>query len=330
MVYRQVDRRMEVFFYEAFEEEARALKELLEGSISCGYTAQTIQETGQEAPPARIISIRTQSVVPVSWADKIDGVLSRSTGYDHLAAYLAKVRKSLPCGYLEEYATRAVAEQGVLLLLALLRKLPQQTTSFPLFQRDGLTGEEWADKNLLIVGVGRIGGEIATLARGLGLNVKGVDPILKHSHLDYVSATEGMRWADAVICAMNLTEENKGYFSYDRLKQAQRGIIFVNIARGEHSPAAGLLKLLQEGHLGAVGLDVYENEPSLAVSLRNPQKKQAEEVEIIKEMTNYPNVIFTPHNAFNTRQAVVRKAWFTVEQIRYFKQHRDFQPKVVL
>ena len=48
---------MDVFFYEAFEEEKKALKELLDGVLNCGYTSRTIQEAGYEAPPARIISI---------------------------------------------------------------------------------------------------------------------------------------------------------------------------------------------------------------------------------------------------------------------------------
>ena len=69
---------MDVFFYEAFEEEAKALKELLGSSVTCDYTPETIQEAGHLAPPAHIISIRTQSVVPAIWADNIDGILSRS------------------------------------------------------------------------------------------------------------------------------------------------------------------------------------------------------------------------------------------------------------
>ena len=129
---------------------------------------------------------------------------------------------------------------------------------------------------------------------------------------------------------MNLTEENTGYFSYDLFQHAKKGVIFVNIARGEHSPLADLLKLIKEGHLGAVGLDVYENEPSVAVSLRNPSGHQSGEAAIVREMMNYPNVIFTPHNAFNTQEAVERKARFTVEQIMYFLEHKDFKLKVVL
>jgi D-lactate dehydrogenase len=318
---------MDVFFYEAFEEEAKALKELLDSSVTCDYTPQTIQESGHFAPPAHIISIRTQSVVPAIWADKIDGILSRSIGYDHLAAYLAKTQKPLPCGYLEEYATRAVAEQAIMLMMTLMRKLPQQMRKFCSFGRDGLTGVECAGKNLLVVGVGHIGSEIASIASGLGMNVKGVDLVIRHPHIDYIDKAAGIRWADVVICAMNLTKENTGYFSYNLLRHIRKGIIFINIARGEHSPVADLLKLLQEGQLGAIGLDVYENESTVAVSLRNHTACQSREAVIIREMMNYPNVVFTPHNAFNTQEAVKRKALFTIDEIMYFLEHHDFKLK---
>jgi len=69
---------MDVYFYEAFEEEADALKSLLGNQISYELTDKTIQESGHVNPPARLISIRTQSVVPIDWANKIDGILSRS------------------------------------------------------------------------------------------------------------------------------------------------------------------------------------------------------------------------------------------------------------
>lgn len=318
---------MDVFFYEAFEEEAEELRRLLDGIITCDYTSRTIQEAGQIFPPARLISIRTQSVVPVDWSDKLDGILSRSTGYDHLNSYLKSIPRPLPCGYLEEYATRAVAEQAIMLMMTLARKLPLQISQFYSFTRDGLTGEECAGKKLLVVGVGRIGSEIATIAHGLGMNVKGVDLVRKYPNIDYIDKFQGIRWADIVICAMNLTDENRGYFSYELLGQAGKGLIFINIARGEHAVMTDLLKLLENGQLGALGLDVYENEPSVAVALRN-QSESVSDAAIIRKMLEYPNVVFTPHNAFNTREAVLRKARFTACQIMYFLKHKDFKLKI--
>lgn len=321
---------MDVFFYEAFEEEVEELRRLISDTVTCEYTSRTIQESGHDVPPARLISIRTQSVIPANWADNLDGILSRTTGYDHLALYLKSIKKPLPCGYLEEYATRAVAEQAIMLMMTLLRKLPQQMRQFCLFERDGITGVECAGKNLLVVGVGRIGSEIAAIGKGLGMNVKGIDLVYKHPDIDYIDKDQGIKWADIIICSMNLTEKNRGFFSDELFGQAKKGVVFINVARGEHAVMADLLKLLEEGRLGALGLDVYENEPYVAAALRNPIESKSSEAAIIQEMIKYPNVIFTPHNAFNTWEAVRRKSRFTVEQILYFLDHNDFKLKTIV
>ena len=315
---------LQVFFYEAFKEEAAELSSLLGTNISYDYSDKTIQELGHADPPARLISIRTQSTIPIEWTEKIDGVLSRSTGYDHLVRYQSKIRKKLPLGYLEEYATRAVAEQTMLMVQALLRKLPLQLKQFGTFERDGLTGGECLGKNLLVVGVGRIGSEIITIAKGLGFVVKGVDIKRDKPAVEYVSKEEGIAWADVVVCSMNLTPENTGYFNYDYLKQSRPGCIFVNIARGEHSPISDLLQLVKERKVGGVGLDVYEDESSLAVILRNAGVNTMKSVSEIRALAAYPNVLLTPHNAFNTIDAVRRKSRMSVEQVEHFLSHKDF------
>jgi D-lactate dehydrogenase len=319
---------MDVYFYEAFKEEADALKSLLGNQLSYDLTDKTIQEAGHVIPPARLISIRTQSIVPINWANKLNGVLSRSTGYDHLKNFVEAIHTQLPCGYLEEYATRAVAEHAILLMMALMRRLPQQMTQFQRFDRDGLTGGECAGKNLLVVGVGRIGGEIVKIGSALGMNVRGVDIVQRSNEIHYSRIEEGAAWADIIICAMNLTNENRGYFSYDILKQSKQGILFINIARGEQAPLAGLLKLMQEHHIGGLGLDVFEDEPNAAAALRSGNNHNSLEAQTIAALLLYPNVLFTPHNAFNTIEAVQRKSQFSVEEVLYFLKNKNFQHRV--
>lgn len=319
---------IDVYFYEAFEEEASALRRLIGDRYSCGFSAETVQESGHTAPESRVVSIRTQSIVPADWAGTIGGVLSRSTGYDHLKALRSRINHPLPCGFLEEYATRAVAEHAILLLLSLFRKINAQVSQFHSFHRDGLTGVEIGGKKLLVVGVGRIGSEVVRIARGMGMEVRGVDIDHRHPDVQYIDREKGIRWADVVICAMNLTEQNRGYFSASFLRNAHKGVFFVNIARGEHAPTRDLLDLLGAGHLGGVALDVFESEPDVAVSLRNPTLPATAASELIRRLLAYPNVLCTPHNAFNTHEAVERKAAFTVEQLAHFFTTGDFKWKI--
>jgi D-lactate dehydrogenase len=298
---------MDIHFYEAFEEETAALRRFLPAQVRAGFTWKTIQEAGDIEPPAPLISIRTQSIIAVAWVGKVKGIVSRTTGFDHL------VGQRIPCGYLPHYCSRAVAEQAILLVMALLRKLPQQVAQFPKFQRDGLTGSECAGKKLLVVGVGNIGSEVVKIGQALGMDVRRVDIIADRAD---TFIDEGLPWADIIVCAMNLTAENVGYFNYVTLKRAKRGVILVNIARGELSPTADLVRLLDEQHLGGVALDVFEDEPRLATALRAGQGTFP--------LLGRPNVILTPHNAFNTAEAVERKAEQTVRQIEHFRAHGKF------
>lgn len=341
---------MDVYFYEAFQEETLELRRHLPASVEAGFTSQTIQEAGHAQPPAGLISIRTQSVIPVAWASALRGILSRSTGYDHLIRYWAACdsagdtgraeagelgaagagpragERRVPCGYLPLYCNRAVAEQALLMWMALLRKLPQQTASFRSFHRDGLTGSECEGQTLAVVGVGNVGHQVAKLSQGLGMRVLGVDIVERFDWVDYVPIDEAIAHADVIVCAMNLTHTNVGYFGYGRLSRARPGTIFVNVARGEMSPSQDLLRLLEERRLGGVALDVYDHEQELAVALRSGAAASAPSPAVVATLAlaRLPNVILTPHNAFNTREAVDRKAEHAVQQVGHFLREGAF------
>jgi len=314
---------LDVFFYEAFEEEEQALERHLLPGMKAGFTWKTIQEAGNHTPPASIISIRTQSVLPILWAKTISGLLSRSTGYDHILVYLHKCQQKLPCGYLPSYCSRAVAEQTMLLWMALLRKLPKQIHQLKNFNRDGLTGQECQNKVLLIVGVGSIGYEVIQIGKGLGMNVLGVDIVEKYPDVSYTSIDKGLSQADIIVCAMNLTADNVNYFNYQLLMRGKPGLVFINIARGELSPTVDLLRLLDENFLGGVGLDVYDEEKKLAIMLRNEDITDKETL-VTLELAKRDNVILTPHNAFNTQEAVERKSVDSIKQIANFLEYGKF------
>lgn len=302
--------RWDAFFYEAFAEEIRDLQRHLSPEIRVGFAPETLQESSHAAPPARLISIRTQSKIPDAWFPRLDGVLARTTGWDHL------VGLPVACGHLPEYCTRAVAEHAALLWMALLRRLPRQMRQFAQFQRDGLTGVECAGRRLLVVGVGRIGREILRLGRGLEMPTRGVDLVRRHADVEYVAPEEGLPWADVIVCAMNLTPQNTGWFHRGRFAGVRRGTIFINVARGELAPTEDLARLLDEGTLGGVGLDVFEDEPRLAVALRAKAGSFP--------LAGRPDVILTPHNAFNTQEAVERKAAQAAAETARFLRERRF------
>ncbi|HCE43001.1 MAG TPA: hydroxyacid dehydrogenase [Lentisphaeria bacterium] len=325
-------------FYEAFEEEENILREVLPKGHKYLFTWKTIQESGHKSPPAKIISTRTQSKFPLEWRDKLDAIITRSTGYDHVSDYLRKARTGISAAYLPEYAARAVAEQALMMWTALLRNLTLQRKSFETFYRDGLTGCEIRNRRITVIGVGKIGTELVDIAHGLQMKILGVDlkpkPEMKRKYgLHYVSLKEGLENADIAVCALPLTDITRGMLDYKTLKSMPSGSIFINVGRGEVAPSGDLLKLLEKGIFGGIGLDVYDFEKDLASVLRdgkNASKLKPEarkSVSAVLKLMKDSRAILTPHNAFNTAESVERKSLRTAENLAsYLKTGKFLTP----
>ncbi len=290
------------------------------------FTEKTVQDTGETQLPAPVISVRTQSRIPREWArsGQLKAIITRSTGYDHILRYQQETGARIPAAFLPLYCNRAVAEHALMLWTALLRKLPEQTRAMASFERNHLTGRELAGRTIAVFGVGRIGRQIVDIARGLRMHVLGVDLEPTMHNLPFVSRREALAGASIIVCAMNLTADNAGYFNDDAWSRVRPGAIFVNVSRGELSPFRGLHRALDSGQLGGVGLDVYNEESNVAGFLRGTGHEETREWRHFQALREDPRVIMTPHNAFNTREALARKAAQTIEQLRAFHHNGVF------
>jgi D-lactate dehydrogenase len=189
------------------------------------------------------------------------------------------------------------------------------------FHRDGLTGAECQGRTLAVVGVGNIGHEVCQIGAALRMRVFGVDRDPRHADVEYASIDDALAAADVIVCAMDLNATNRGYFDAAKWRQTRRGAVFVNISRGELSPSTALLEALESGQLSGVGLDVFDHEAALAVALRAStpvaDKHVANDVEVqaALALARRDDAICTPHNAFNSAEAVERKSMHSVQQI---------------
>ena len=146
---------------------------------------------------------------------------------------------------------------------------------------------ELTDKNILIIGAGSIGLEVAKRFKAFDSNVFGVDLYPnENSNFDFVyqldELDDKLKNADVVILTLPLTTENEGFFNKDKFSLMKDSAVFVNIARGKLVNQNDLILALEQGKIAGAVLDVFEKEP----------------LDDSSKLWDFDNVIITPHNSF--------------------------------
>jgi D-3-phosphoglycerate dehydrogenase len=187
----------------------------------------------------------------------------------------------------------AVAELTIGLMLALARKLPAANSSMHAgkWEKKNLQGAELRGKTLGILGLGRIGLEVAKRARGFGLEILGSDPfvsaaIAREAGIKLVSLEELIAGSDYLTLHVGLTLQTTGVINAKTLARMKKGVRIINCARGELIEDADLVAALKSGQVAGAALDVFAVEP-------------------LKESPYFDldNVILTPHVAGSTGEA---------------------------
>ena len=187
----------------------------------------------------------------------------------------------------------AVAELTIGLMLALARKVPAANSSMHAgkWEKKSLQGAELKGKTLGILGLGRIGLEVAKRARGFGLEIIGSDPfvsaaVARENGIRLVSLDEVIAGSDYLTLHVGLTPQTAGVINAKTLAAMKKGVRIINCARGELVDDAALAAALKSGQVAGAALDVFVEEP--------PKNSPYAELE---------NVILTPHIAGSTAEA---------------------------
>ncbi len=189
--------------------------------------------------------------------------------------------------------TISTAEHTVSMLLSLARNIPHAHASLAggKWDRKKFTGTEVSEKTLGIVGLGKIGREVATRCQAFGMKTIGYDPLLSAEvalkmHIDLVSLDELYHRSDFITVHTPLTAETKGLLNDETLAKCKRGVRLVNCARGGIIDEQALLRALESGQVAGAALDVFEVEPPVG----NP-------------LLSHQHVIVTPHLGASTEEA---------------------------
>jgi D-lactate dehydrogenase len=277
-------------------------------------------------------------------------IVTRSSGFDHIALAEAAERNITACN-VPTYGENTVAEHSFALLLALSRRLRESLASYtqPRFSYQALRGFDLMGRTFGIVGTGHIGLHAARIARGFQMEVIAYDiktqPLVAATlDFEYVPLEELLRRADVISLYIPLSAETRHIINRESLALCKPSAVLINTARGGLVDTAALIEALENGKLGGAGLDVLEDERLLQqdsahiiggeiishIQQSDTDTGQSEPLllkERLEEITDLvrnsrlverQNVIFTPHTAFNSREAVSRINSETVRAIHRF------------
>jgi phosphoglycerate dehydrogenase-like enzyme len=161
---------------------------------------------------------------------------------------------------------RSTIELTFGLMIALLRRIPQTDQAMRRGEWPSFAGRALSGKKLGILGLGRIGREVAALARAFGMQVLAWGPTLTaeraaKSNAQFMELDELLRSADIVTVQLKLSEESRGLLDERRLRLMRPHAVLINTARGAIVDEPALIRLLQERRIAGAALDVYSDEP---------------------------------------------------------------------
>jgi D-3-phosphoglycerate dehydrogenase len=187
----------------------------------------------------------------------------------------------------------SVAEHTFALLLALARSVPQANASIQAgrWEKSSLSGTELRGKTIGLVGLGRVGTEVARRARALEMKVLAYDPYVtpaaaREVEVDLVPLDDLLRQSDVVSLHTSLSAATEKMIDAAAIAKMKKGARLVNCARGELIDEAALAEALRSGHLAGAALDTFAQEP--------PKNSP---------LIGLPNLIATPHIAGSTAEA---------------------------
>lgn len=312
-------------------------KEIIEKEIvkldtfGIGIFKDEVQDNLEMAAKYEILSVFIYSKMDKEVLDKLPNlkmIATRSTGVDHIDLEECKKRKIVVMS-VPVYGSETVAEHAMALLLAITKKIvvAHQAVEDGEFNPEGLTGVDLAGKTLGVIGVGKIGQNMVRIARGFRMKVLGVERVRDEKlekKLGYktVDLETCLRESDFVSLHVPNLPETFHLINMKNIKLMKPGSYLVNTSRGPVIETEALVWGLNHKILAGVGLDVTEEEDKVeCVSVVMDDKTKRDD---LKEIISFhllrdrDDVVFTPHNAFNTKEAIGRIIETTVENINEF------------
>ncbi len=252
-------------------------------------------------------------------------VALRSAGFNNIDLDAAR-DLGITVARVPAYSPRSVAEHTVALMLALNRKIHRAYARVREgnFALDGLLGFDLGARTVGVVGTGLIGREVARLLKGFGCRVVGYDPYPNEEAtsfgVEYVSLDELFAKSDVITLHSPLNPDTHHLIDAVTIGQMKPGVMIINTGRGALIDTAAAIEALKEGHIGYLGLDVYEEEDDLFFEDLSDTVIQDD---VFSRLLTFPNVLVTGHQAFFTEEALAAISATTIRNISAFAEGRE-------
>lgn len=263
---------------------------------------------------------------------KLKFISTMSTGFDHID--LEGCRQSgIKVSNVPFYGDNTVAEHTFALILALSRKLPEsiERTKRGDFTLQGLQGFDLKGKTIGIIGLGHIGEKVAEIAAGFHMKILASDPNknlklakklkIKYKGLDYLLAN-----SDIISLNAPHNKETHHLINKGNINKIKKGALLINTSRGGLVDTDALVTALDKKILAGAGIDVLEEECFIKEEkelLTKPFQKTCDLRTVLQGhlLAHDKRVLVTPHNAFNSKEALLRILDTTAENINgYLKK----------
>jgi D-lactate dehydrogenase len=320
---------MNIAFFELNEEEGNAFKKELKGNQVSFFNEILNNGNVSKAKDCEILSVFIASKVSREILDSLPNlklVVTRSTGFDHIDLEECKKRKIRVCN-VPTYGENSVAEHAFALLLSISRNVHKAYLRCLTDDYDihGLKGWDLQDKTIGVLGTGHIGQHVIRMAKGFGMNVLAYDlyqnkPLQKKLGFKYAKLDEVLKKSDVITLHLPYNNGTHHIIDEKMISKMKDGVIIINTARGGLIDTHALLKAIENKKIGGAGLDVIECEEiihedkSHLPKNRMELKKRIDEYRLLKN----ENVVFTPHIAFFSQEALGRIHHTSLENIQMF------------
>ncbi len=327
---------MKIAFFELEEWEKDYIKQNLKKQHAIFVNDKLTVETAAKAKECDAVAVFIYSKVDKAVLGKLPRlkfVATMSTGYDHIDLEDAKQAK-VSVSNVPSYGENTVAEHTFALILALSRKIVDSAdrTRKGDFTLDGLRGFDLKGKTIGIIGTGHIGQHAIRMAKGFEMKVIAFD-IKKNSAaakklgFSYASLDTLLQKSDIISLHCPYNKSTHHLINNRNIGKMRKGAMLINTARGGIVETRALLRALNDGTIAAAGLDVLEEECNIKEEKQLLVEDFQKECDLRTMLANHmllkhKNVIITPHNAFNSKEALLRILNATIENIEAFAKRK--------